>query len=107
MKRMIAITIRPGATTAAVRRDRVRERLAHHPPAGGHEDEEERPEQLREEPAPLLTRVVEVLEGCVELLELPLDVTRHWIASSELRVCKMPLPPCPATARSLEYPTGA
>ena len=54
MNRMIAITISPGATTAARPADRVRERLAHHAAAGGDEDEEEGAEQLREESPPLL-----------------------------------------------------
>ena len=66
MNRMIAITIRPGATTAAVRLIVSGNACAHHAAAGGDEDEEERPEQLREEPAPFLARVVEVLERGVE-----------------------------------------
>ena len=62
MNKMIAITISPGAVTAAAAADRVREGLAHHPAAGRHEDEEERPEQLREQAPPLLLRVLEVLD---------------------------------------------
>ena len=73
MKRMIPITISPGATTAAVRVMVSGERLAHHSAAGGDEHEEERAEELGEEPAPFLVRVVEVLDpfpdglvGCLE-----------------------------------------
>ncbi len=42
--------------------DRVGKGLPHHAATGGHEDEEERSEQLREEAAPLLARIVEVLQ---------------------------------------------
>ena len=62
MNRMIAITISPGAVTAAAAADRVRERLAHHPAAGGDQHEEERAEQLGEQAPPLLLRVLEVLD---------------------------------------------
>ena len=43
--------------------DRVREGPPHHPAAGGDEHEEEGAEYLREEAAPFLARVVEVLNG--------------------------------------------
>jgi hypothetical protein len=41
--------------------DRAGKGLPHHAATGGHEDEEERSEQLREEAAPLLVRIVEVV----------------------------------------------
>ena len=74
---MIASTIKPGATTAAVRLIVFGKRLAHHPSARGNEHEEERPEKLGEEPSPLLARVVEVLECRVKVAEFPFDVARH------------------------------
>ena len=56
MNRMIAITISPGAVTAAPRLDRVGEGLAHHPATRRDQHQEERPEQLREQAPPLLLR---------------------------------------------------
>ena len=70
MKRMIAITIKPGRDHGRVAADRAGERLAHHPATGGDEHQEERAEQLREQPAPLLRRVLEVLDRLVETQEL-------------------------------------
>ena len=64
---MIAITIRPGATTAAARLI-VPGKASHHAATGGHEDEEERSEQLGEEAAPLLARIVEVVQPRDELV---------------------------------------
>ena len=60
MNKMMAMTIKAGATTAAVRLIVFGEGLAHHAPAGGHQDQEERAEKLREQAPPLLARVVEV-----------------------------------------------
>ena len=73
MNMMIPITIRPGATTAAVRRDRVRERLAHHSAARGDEHEQERAVELGEQPPPLLLRVLEVRH---RLRDVPVDPTQ-------------------------------
>ena len=52
MKRMIAITIRPGGDDRSGTADRAGKGLPHHAPTGGHEDEEERSEQLGEEAEP-------------------------------------------------------
>ena len=62
MKRMIAITIRPGGDDRSGTADRAGKGLPHHAPSGGHEDEEERSEQLGEEAAPLLARIMEVVQ---------------------------------------------
>ena len=48
--------------------DRAGKGLPHHAATGGHEDEEERSEQLREEAAPLLARIVEVVQRRDELV---------------------------------------
>jgi hypothetical protein len=56
--------------------DRAGERLVHHPAAGGDKDEEERAEELREKPAPLLGRILEVLDRSFERAELRADVAR-------------------------------
>ena len=61
MNRMIDITMRPGATTSALRLI-VRECLAHHPPAGSHEHEKERPQELGEQPAPFSRGVSKVFQ---------------------------------------------
>ena len=42
--------------------DRAGERRSHHGAAGRHQHEEERPDQLGEQPAPLLRGIVEVLD---------------------------------------------
>ena len=55
--------------------DGVRERLAHHPAAGGDEHEEERAEQLGEQAPPFLGRVLEVLDRLLELLKLCAQVS--------------------------------
>ena len=73
---MIPITIRPGATTAAVRRDRVWERLAHHPAASGDDHEEEGAVELREEPSPLLVGVLEVAHRAGDVLVDPAEDVR-------------------------------
>ena len=54
----------PGCDDGCGAADRVGERLAHHPAAGGDEDEEEGPEELREQAPPLLARVLEVRRTC-------------------------------------------
>ena len=61
MKRMIAMTMRPGAVTAAVRLMAPCGLRVHHGAAGADEDEEEGTEEFTEEPAPLVLRVVEVV----------------------------------------------
>ncbi len=52
----------PGRGDGCGAADGVGEGLAHHPAARRHEDEEEGPEQLGEEPPPLLLGVLEVLD---------------------------------------------
>jgi hypothetical protein len=47
--------------------------LRHHAAAGSHQDEEERPQQLGEQPAPLLRRVSKILEGPDQPVRLGLD----------------------------------
>ena len=61
MNRMIAVTISPGATTAAASADLAL--AVEHPAAGGDEHEHERAEQLREQPSPLEARVFELSLG--------------------------------------------
>ena len=62
MNRMIASTISPGRDHGCGAADRIREGLPHHSAARGDEHEEERPEQLGEQPPPFLARVLEILE---------------------------------------------
>ncbi len=47
--------------------DRAGKGLPHHAATGGHKDEEERSEQLREEAAPLLARIAEIVQRRDEL----------------------------------------
>ena len=61
MNRMIAITISPGATTAAVRLIVSGKRLTHHPPPAATSTRKNVPEQLREQPTPFLLAGPEVL----------------------------------------------
>ena len=89
MNRMIAITISPGATTAAVRLIVSGKRLAHHPAAGGDQDEEEGAEQLREQPSPLLGRVLEVLHRLLESCEGGVDESPDALIVCSARVSVM------------------
>src|ERR1035437_6891036 len=68
MNRMIAMTIRAGATTAAWRLISPGKAWPIIPPAGGHQHEEERAEQFRTEAAPLLARVVEIVNAVDDAL---------------------------------------
>jgi len=63
MNRMIAMTVRPGAVTAAVRLIWPPDTATHHRAAGAGHDEQERAQDLREQPAPLERRIVEVEGG--------------------------------------------
>ena len=85
MNRMIAMTISAGATTAAVA-DHARERVAHHAATGGHQHEEERAEQLGEQAAPFLVRVVEVSDA----LDDPLLVASERTRAGSARVLAVP-----------------
>ncbi len=68
MNRMIAITIRPGATTAAVRLMTPGKALAHHSAAGRDNHEQECAVQLREQAPPFLARIIEVLNSLQDVL---------------------------------------
>jgi hypothetical protein len=74
---MIASTISPGATTAAVRVIvfGIRERLAHHAATRGDDHEQERPVRLGEEPAPFLIRILEVLHRSRDVAVDPTEDT--------------------------------
>ena len=61
------MTIRAGATTAGVA-DGAGKRLAHHAPAGGHDHEEERAQQLGEQTSSLLAWVVEIADAFDDVL---------------------------------------
>ena len=63
MNKMIAITINPGAVTAAARVIVFGKAWPIIPPPAATKDEEERAEQLGEQPPPLLLRVLEVFDG--------------------------------------------
>ena len=113
MKRMIAITIRPGATTAAART--ICPSPTRMPAARGHEHERERAEQLGEQPAILEPRVVEVL-AIAELQHEPvIDATRalvirgfHLVLPSSLgeydRNSRRSLRSVPGHCRSRHHP---
>ena len=64
MNRMMAITMRPGAVTAAARVTAPSGLRVHDGAAGADQHEEERAEQLGEQAAPLEARVVEVARPC-------------------------------------------
>lgn len=74
MNKMIAMTMSAGATTAAA--DRTGKGGVHHAGTGRDQHEEERAEHLREETAPLLTRVVEVFNSLVDVALVASDRTR-------------------------------
>jgi hypothetical protein len=48
--------------------DHSREGMAHHPPACGHQHEEECAEQFRAQTTPLLVRVVEIVDSIDNVL---------------------------------------
>ena len=85
MNRMIAITIRPGATTAAARL--ISPLAVQDPAAGGDQHEEERPEQLGEQPPPLQARIVEV-PAVAELEHQPVRHPRRKRRSLHHRVVR-------------------
>ena len=64
MKRMMAMTMSPGAVTAAARLMAPSDCAHDDRSAGADEHEEEGAEEFAEEPAPLVTRVVEVVRTC-------------------------------------------
>ena len=52
--------------------------MAHHPAAGGHQDEKESPEQFGEETTPLLAGIVEVGDAIDDLLFVPSYRSEFW-----------------------------
>jgi hypothetical protein len=76
MNKMIAITINPGATTAAVRLI-----VFGHAATSSHHDQKERAQQLRKQPPPLLRRILKVLEYEQEPIR---RVLREFLELAEL-----------------------
>ena len=84
MNMMIPRTIRPGATTAAVRLIVFGNACAHHPAAGGDDHKQERAVDLREQAPPLLARILEVPHRADDV---PVDPTENpGLGLSELVV---------------------
>src|SRR5829696_169359 len=90
MNRMIAMTMRPGAVTLAPPSDGAVAHGVDHATARAHQDQEERPEHLCEQPAPFVPRVIEVACDELELGQPPADpprlspdaasLTRGWLS---------------------------
>ena len=63
----------PGRDNRRATADGIGKCLPHHPAASGDEDEEKRPQQLGEQPAPLLLRIGEVRERVDQRLLVRLE----------------------------------
>jgi hypothetical protein len=63
----------PGRDDCRATADGIGKRLPHHPAASGDEDEEKRPQQFGEQPAPLLLRIGEVHERVDQRLLVRLE----------------------------------
>ena len=74
MNMMIAITISPGATTAAVRVIVSGNACPIMPPPAATRTRKNVPKQLREQPAPLLAGILEVLQ---RVNDLPIEIRQH------------------------------
>jgi hypothetical protein len=88
--------------------DRAGKSLPHHPAAGGHEDEEECSEQLREEAAPLLARILEVVQRRDDLVIQMAQCSaglrlRHDLFSNR---CRCPLASRTGSARLVRATSG-
>ena len=91
----------PGSDDRGGAADGVRERFAHHAAAGRDQHQEEGAEQLGDEPAPLLARVVEVRRTSARAIRPSRpDASRSTAREGRSRVCSKALPRRPLSRRS-------